>query len=139
MRMNVSADFAPGLSNLRSLIREVPDFPTPGVSFKDITPLLANPAGLALAVELMAQPFRGKGIDAIIGAESRGFVFGTAVAQALSAGFIPVRKPGKLPGPVRRREYQLEYGSDALEIRFDELHAGQTVLIIDDVMATGGT
>ena len=129
----------PGIENLRGLIEDVPDFPTPGILFRDITPLLADPAGLALAVEFLAQPFRGKGIESVVGIESRGFVLGAAVAQALSAGFILVRKPGKLPGKVRRCEFDLEYGSDALEIKGDALRSGQKVLIIDDVLATGGT
>jgi adenine phosphoribosyltransferase len=126
-------------ADLKRLIREVPDFPKPGVLFRDITPLLADPSGLAMAVELMAQPFRGKHIDLVVGAESRGFIFGTAVAKALSAGFVPVRKPGKLPAATRRYEYQLEYGSDALEIHKDAIRSEQTVLVVDDLLATGGT
>ena len=130
---------APGIGNLRRLIRDVPDFPSAGILFRDITPLLADPAGLALAVEYLVQPFRGKGIESVVGVESRGFVFGAAVAQSLSAGFTLVRKPGKLPGEVRRCEFDLEYGSDALEIQADALQPGQKVVIIDDVLATGGT
>ncbi|MCK4340937.1 MAG: adenine phosphoribosyltransferase [Phycisphaerae bacterium] len=126
-------------ADLKRLIRNVPDFPQPGVLFRDITPLLADPSGLAMAVELMAQPFRGKRIDAVIGAESRGFIFGTAVAKELSVGFIPVRKPGKLPAKTRRREYELEYGTDALEMHADAIHSEQNVLIVDDLLATGGT
>ena len=126
-------------ADLKRLIRDVPDFPKPGVLFRDITPLLADPAGLAMAVELMAQPFRAQHIDMVIGAESRGFIFGTAVAKVLSAGFIPVRKPGKLPAKVRRCEYTLEYGTDALELHADALRAGQKVLVVDDLLATGGT
>lgn len=128
-----------GVSELRTLIRDVPDFPKPGVLFKDITPLLADPAGLALAVEVMAQPFRGGKLDLVVGAESRGFIFGTAVATALSLGFVPIRKPGKLPAEVRRHEYTLEYGDDALEIHADALAPGQRVLLVDDLLATGGT
>lgn len=128
-----------GVVNLRDLIRDIADFPRPGVVFKDITPLLADAAGLALSVELMAQPLRGLRIDAIIGAESRGFIFGTAVATALSVGFIPVRKPGKLPARTRRHEYDLEYGTDALELHEDAIGPGQQVVIVDDVLATGGT
>lgn len=124
---------------LRRLIRDVPDFPKPGILFKDITPLLADASGLALAVELLVQPFRGRHIDLVVGAESRGFIFGTAAATALSAGFVPVRKPGKLPAAVRRHEYGLEYGTDALEIHADALRPGQRVLIVDDLLATGGT
>lgn len=127
------------VANLRRLIRDVPDFPRPGIVFKDITPLLVDPAGLALAVELMVQPFRGGGIQAVVGAESRGFIFGTAAANALSVGFVPVRKPGKLPCAVARHEYELEYGTDALEIHRDALGSGQQVLIVDDLLATGGT
>lgn len=129
----------PGVAELRRLIRDVPDFPKPGILFKDITPLLADPAGLALAVELMAEPFRGRPIDMVVAAESRGFIFGTAVATALSVGFVPVRKPGKLPAKVRRHEYTLEYGTDALEIHEDALSPGANVLIVDDLLATGGT
>ncbi len=129
----------PGVEQLRRLIRDVPDFPKPGILFKDITPLLADPAGLALAVEFMVYPFRGRRIDMVVGAESRGFIFGTAVAKSLSAGFVPVRKPGKLPAEVHRHEYELEYGTDALEIHADALHPGQRVLIVDDLLATGGT
>ena len=126
-------------ADLKRLIRDVQDFPKPGVLFRDITPLLADPSGLAMAVELMAQPFRGMHIDMVVGAESRGFIFGTAVAKVLSVGFVPVRKPGKLPSRTRRYEYTLEYGTDALEMHADALHAGQKVLIVDDLLATGGT
>lgn len=124
---------------MRRLIRDVPDFPKPGILFKDITPLLADPAGLASAVELMVRPFRGEPIDMVVGAESRGFIFGTAVATALSVGFVPIRKPGKLPAKTRRHEYALEYGTDALEIHEDALSPEQNVLIVDDLLATGGT
>jgi adenine phosphoribosyltransferase len=127
------------VEHLRSLIREVPDFPKAGISFKDFTPLLADPAALALAVELMANPFRGKGIELVIGAESRGFIFGTAIAQALSAGFVPIRKPGKLPRSVHGVDYALEYGTDRLEIHSDALVGTPKVLIVDDLLATGGT
>ncbi len=126
-------------ADLRRLIRDVPDFPRPGVLFRDITPLLADASGLAMAVELMAQPFRGQHVDLVVGAESRGFIFGTAVAKALSVGFVPVRKPGKLPCTTRRCEYQLEYGVDALEMHTDVLRPGQRVLVADDLLATGGT
>jgi len=124
---------------LRTLIRDVPDFPKPGIVFKDFTPLLADPAGLALGVELMANPFRGKQIDYVIGAESRGFIFGTAIAQALSAGFVPLRKPGKLPREVHGVDYALEYGTNRLEIHVDALVKGHRVLVVDDLLATGGT
>lgn len=124
---------------LESLIRNIPDWPKPGINFKDITPLLRNPAGLAMAVEQMANPFRGKGIELVAGAESRGFIFGTAVAQSLSAGFIPIRKPNKLPHDTHAIEYGLEYGTDTLEIHTDAVTHGQRVLMVDDLLATGGT
>lgn len=126
-------------ADLRRLIRDVPDFPKPGILFKDITPLLADPAGLALAVELLVQPFRGRHVDLVVGAESRGFIFGTAAAKSLSVGFVPVRKPGKLPAASRRHEYALEYGVDALEMHTDAIRPGQKVLVVDDLLATGGT
>jgi adenine phosphoribosyltransferase len=139
--MGTTADCAEwaGLDRLRALIRDVPDFPKPGILYKDITPLLADSAGLAMAVELMVQPFRALRVETVVGAESRGFIFGTAVAKALSAGFVPIRKPGKLPAATRRHEYKLEYGSDALEIHQDALAVGPEVLIVDDLLATGGT
>jgi adenine phosphoribosyltransferase len=124
---------------LRRLIRDVPDFPRPGIMFRDFTPLLADPAGLALAVELMANPFRGRGVELVLGAESRGFIFGTAIAQSLSAGFVPIRKKGKLPHTVDGVDYELEYGRDRLEIHSDALRSGQRVLLVDDLVATGGT
>jgi len=125
--------------SLAKLIRDVPDFPKPGIVFKDITPLLRDSGGLALAVELLAQPFRGRHADVVVGAESRGFIFGIAVAQALSAGFVPIRKPGKLPCETRQARYELEYGTDALEIHVDAVKPGQKVIMIDDLLATGGT
>ncbi|MEM6458742.1 MAG: adenine phosphoribosyltransferase [Planctomycetota bacterium] len=125
--------------DLTTLIRDVPDFPKPGITYKDITPLLRDPAGLAMAVERMANPFRGKGVELVCGAESRGFIFGTAIAQALSAGFVPIRKPGKLPAATRSMSYELEYGSDTLEIHEDAIAPGQKVLMVDDLLATGGT
>lgn len=124
---------------LESLIMDVVDYPKPGIVFKDITPLLASPKGLAMSVEQMANPFRGKGVDVVVGAESRGFIFGTAIAQALSAGFVPIRKPKKLPREVRSMEYALEYGTDKLEIHADAIQPGQKVLMVDDLLATGGT
>lgn len=124
---------------LWDLIRDVPDFPKPGVVFKDITPLLADPAGLSLAVEYLTQPFRHVPIDVAVGAESRGFIFGTAVARNLSAGFVPIRKPGKLPRKTRAEQYALEYGTDRLEIHEDAIRPGMHVLMIDDLLATGGT
>jgi adenine phosphoribosyltransferase len=125
--------------DLTRYIRDIADWPKPGIVFKDITPLLIDPAALAMAVEQMANPFRGKGIELVVGAESRGFIFGTAVAQALSAGFVPIRKPGKLPAEKRSITYDLEYGTDTLEIHTDAIEPGQRVLIVDDLLATGGT
>jgi len=129
-------EFAP---NLKRLIRNIPDFPKPGILFRDITPLLADPGGLALSIELLANPFRGKNIDLVVGAESRGFIFGTAVACCLSAGFVIVRKPGKLPHKTISQTYDLEYGKDSLEMHADAIVKGQRVLVVDDVLATGGT
>ncbi len=127
------------MTDLYELIRNVPDFPRPGIQFKDITPLLRHPAGLALAVELLANPFRGRNIDIVVGAESRGFIFGTALAQALSAGFVPIRKPKKLPADKVSITYDLEYGTDTLEIHRDAIRAGEKCLLVDDLLATGGT
>ena len=127
------------MMDYRQLIRDVPDWPEPGVTFKDITPLLASPQGLAWAVDQLYEPFVGKGIDQVIGIESRGFIFAVGVARALGAGFVPVRKPGKLPRMTIRREYQLEYGTDAVEMHADAVTEGHRGLVIDDVLATGGT
>ncbi len=127
------------MKELSAFIRDVPDFPKPGIIFKDFTPLLADPGALALAVELMANPFRGTRVDLVVGAESRGFIFGIAVAQALSAGFVPIRKPRKLPRAVRAVDYALEYGQDRLEMHADAIAPGTAVLIVDDLLATGGT
>jgi adenine phosphoribosyltransferase len=124
---------------LKKLIRDIPDFPKKGILFRDITPLLADASGLALSIELLANPFRGKNIDLVVGAESRGFIFGTAVACCLSAGFVLVRKPGKLPHKKVSKSYDLEYGKDTLEMHADSIVAGQRVLIVDDLLATGGT
>ncbi len=125
--------------DLAAYLRDIPDWPKPGIVFKDITPLLKDPAALALAVEMMANPYRGKDIELVVGAESRGFIFGTAVAQALSAGFVPIRKPDKLPHTTRSITYELEYGSDTLEIHSDAIETGRRVLLVDDLLATGGT
>jgi len=124
---------------LKSFIRDVPDFPKPGIMFKDITPLLRSPRALDAACRLLSDPFRDAGVTAVAAIESRGFIFGSVVAQNLGAGFIPIRKPGKLPWARRRHEYVLEYGSDALEIHEDALTSEDRVLVIDDVLATGGT
>ncbi len=135
----VVMDHQTGISKLRDLIRDIPDFPKPGIVFKDITPLLAHSGGLSLAVEYLTQPFRQLHVDLVVGAESRGFIFGTAVAQSLSAGFVPIRKPGKLPSDTHSETYDLEYGSDTVEIHSDAVKPGNRVLMIDDVLATGGT
>ncbi len=127
------------LTNLRSLVRDVRDFPKPGVVFKDITPLLASPAGLALAIEYLTQPFRHLHVQCVAGAESRGFIFGTAVARNLSAGFVPIRKPGKLPSETHSEDFILEYGSETVEIHTDAIQRGDQILLVDDVLATGGT
>lgn len=120
-------------------IRDIEDFPKPGITFKDITPLLAHPQALAAAVDGLGEPFRDLGITKVVGMEARGFIFAAPVAVALGAGFVPVRKAGKLPWAVHRQEYQLEYGTDLLEIHEDALSADDRVLIVDDVLATGGT
>lgn len=125
--------------DLRSLIRDVPDFPRPGIVFKDLTPLLGSPAAFSSSVELLAEPFVEAGITRVAAIESRGFIFGGAVARRLGCGFVPVRKPGKLPWETVRQEYALEYGTDALEIHRDAVGSQDRVLIVDDVLATGGT
>ncbi|HKF43437.1 MAG TPA: adenine phosphoribosyltransferase [Thermoanaerobaculia bacterium] len=126
-------------ADFRSLIRDVPDFPTPGILFRDITPLLASPAAFEAAVGAMAEPFRGSPPEKVLGIEARGFMFGAAIARELGIGFVPVRKPGKLPRQTLRVSYGLEYGKDSLEIHTDACRKGERVLIVDDVLATGGT
>jgi len=130
---------ASGAEFLKSKIRHVPDFPKPGILFYDITTLLRDPVGFKAVIEAMATPFAGAGIDLVVGIESRGFILGGPVATALGAGFCPIRKPGKLPAKTIRESFQLEYGSDAIEIHQDAIEKGQRVLIVDDVLATGGT
>ena len=125
--------------DLNKIIRNVPDFPKPGIQFKDITTLLSDPAALRFTIEALAKKFSGEKIDVIAGIESRGFIFGTPLATHLSVGFIPIRKPGKLPSAIHRVSYALEYGQDSLEIHQDAVKPGQRVLIIDDLLATGGT
>jgi len=124
---------------ITKLIRDVPDFPEPGVVFKDIMPLLADPAGLEAVVEALAAPWRGRDVKMVAGIEARGFILAPPVALALGAGFMPVRKAGKLPGEVISDTYDLEYGSDTIEIHRDALGPGVRTLVIDDVLATGGT
>ena len=127
-----ASDFAPGIC-------DVPDFPSPGIVFRDITPLWSDPALFSSAIEEMSAPFRGAGVRKVVGIEARGFIFGSAVALALGAGFVPARKPGKLPRPRRRVDYALEYGVDALEIHHDAIAPDEGCLLVDDVLATGGT
>lgn len=122
-----------------ALIREIPDFPKPGIRFKDFSPLLANGAAFASAVAAMAAPWREAGLQAAAGIEARGFILGAAVARELGIGFVPLRKPGKLPGAVHEVSYALEYGHDRLQAQSDALPGGARVLIVDDVLATGGT
>ena len=124
---------------LRALIRDVPDFPKPGIVFRDITPVLADPTAFVSSIELLREPFSALGVDAVLGIESRGFMFAAPLALALGAAFVPVRKPGKLPRARDRAEYALEYGTDALEMHSDALADRKRVLIVDDVIATGGT
>lgn len=124
---------------LRQAIRDVPNFPRPGIVFKDITPVLLDPALFARAAEAMAAPFESADVTRVLAIESRGFVFGAPVALKLRAGLVPVRKPGKLPGARERVEYALEYGTDALEMHADAIGPGDRVLVVDDVLATGGT
>lgn len=125
--------------DLKKFIRDVPDFPKPGILFKDITPLLENPAALEDAVGRLTEPFLSRKIDSVAGVESRGFIFGALVAARLGVGFLPVRKPGKLPRETFREEFQLEYGASAVEIHRDALGSGPRILVVDDVLATGGT
>jgi adenine phosphoribosyltransferase len=124
---------------LKSRIRHVPDFPKAGILFYDVTTLLRDPQGFRLAIDSMAAPFVGAGIDVVVGIESRGFILGSAVADRIGAGFVPVRKLGKLPAATIRASYALEYGTDSLEMHRDAVTPGQRVLVADDLLATGGT
>ena len=127
------------MEELKSLIRDVPDFPKPGILFKDITTLLGDARGLRQAIACLVEPFRDAALDKVMGIESRGFILGAAVAEHLGVGFVPARKPGKLPARTVRVDYSLEYGTDALEMHEDAVAGGQRVLIVDDLLATGGT
>jgi len=127
------------MDHLKAHIRHVPDFPKAGILFYDITTLLRDAVGFRAAIDGVAAPFEQQGIDVVVGIESRGFIFGAAVADRIGAGFAPVRKPGKLPSTTVRTSYALEYGTDALEIHDDAIERGQRVLIVDDLLATGGT
>ena len=125
--------------NIKDLVRDVRDYPKSGIVFKDITPVLADIDALRTSIKEMAAPFTNLGIDIVVGIESRGFIFGAPIADLLNAGFVPVRKPGKLPWKTESVSYELEYGTDALEIHEDAITEGQNVLIVDDLLATGGT
>ena len=127
------------MDHLKEKIRHVPDFPKAGILFYDITTLLQDPAGFRAAIDSLALPFTDQRIEIVVGIESRGFIFGAAVADRIGAGFAPVRKAGKLPSPCIRASYDLEYGTDSLEMHNDAIRAGQRVLIVDDLLATGGT
>jgi len=133
------SDIAKARKIVEGLIRDVPDFPKPGIVFKDLTPLLAVPDGLRQAVWAISEPFRGERVDHVVGIEARGFVFGAPAALELGVGFVPVRKAGKLPDATISVSYDLEYGTDTLEIHADGLRPGDRVLIVDDLLATGGT
>ncbi|HDS84097.1 MAG TPA: adenine phosphoribosyltransferase [Phycisphaerales bacterium] len=124
---------------LKAFIRDIPDFPQPGILFRDITPLLADKAALAAAIEALAEPFRKDGVEAVAAVEARGFIFGSAVARALGVGFVPIRKQGKLPWRTAQLSYDLEYGQDTIEVHRDAIRPGMRVLMIDDLLATGGT
>jgi adenine phosphoribosyltransferase len=126
-------------AELAKFIRDVPDFPKPGIMFKDITPLLADPRSFTTVLDLIAERYAGRGIDTVIGIESRGFIFGAALAARTMSSFVPVRKPGKLPAATDRVTYDLEYGTDSLEMHKNSLRPGANVLVVDDVIATGGT
>ena len=128
-----------GSKDIEALVREIPDFPLPGILFYDVTPVLKNPAGFKAAIDLFVDRFREERIDVVVGIESRGYIFGCPLAYALGAGFVPVRKPGKLPGTKFSEEYALEYGTNTLEIHDDAVGRGQRVLVVDDLLATGGT
>ena len=127
------------MTNLEDYIRDIPDFPKPGIVFKDITPLLGNSKAFRASIEQLTQAVQDVPCDAVVGIESRGFLFGTALAMALDVGFVPIRKPGKLPYDVVSREYSLEYGTDKVEMHSDAVKAGQSIIVVDDLIATGGT
>lgn len=124
---------------LESLIRPIPDFPLPGILFRDITPLLKDPAGFKAAIDLFVERYKGERLDYVVGVEARGYMLGAPLAYAIGAGFVPVRKPGKLPASTFSEEYALEYGTNTLEIHADAIGRGQRVLVVDDLLATGGT
>jgi len=125
--------------NLTDVIRTIPDYPKPGIQFRDVTTLLADARGFRRAVDEMVQPYAGRKIDKVAGVEARGFILGGAIAHQLSCGFVPVRKKGKLPGATIAEDYDLEYGTDTIEMHLDAIAEGETVLLVDDLIATGGT
>jgi len=127
------------MNALKSRIRHVPDFPKPGILFYDVTTLFRDPEGFKLSIDALSEPYKGQGISLVVGIESRGFILGAAVADRIGAGFVPVRKVGKLPSTKIRVSYDLEYGTDSLEMHSDAIEKGQKVLIVDDLLATGGT
>jgi len=127
------------MPELKDYIRDIPDFPKPGIIFKDITPLLKDPQAFCDAVDRIAAHFEGGSIDRVLGAEARGFIIGAAVAYKMGVGFLPVRKPGKLPYEIHAVSYELEYGTDSLEIHTDAIEKGERILLVDDLLATGGT
>jgi adenine phosphoribosyltransferase len=137
--IEIAHEFIDGMAYVADLIREIPNFPQPGVMFRDITPLLANPKGFHIVLDAIAEHFVGVLIDAVVGIESRGFIFGGALAARLNASFVPVRKPGKLPYRTDKVSYSLEYGEAELEMHRDSLREGARVLVVDDLLATGGT
>jgi adenine phosphoribosyltransferase len=136
--IHFSSSFA-AMVDLYQFVRDIPDYPKPGILFRDITPLLANAQALATAIDAMSQPYVNDKVDIVAAAEARGFIFGTAIATKLGAGFVPIRKPGKLPFDLHSFKYDLEYGSDELQMHTDGIKPGARVLIVDDLLATGGT
>jgi adenine phosphoribosyltransferase len=138
-RVIAQTENAADAAHLAALIRDVPDFPKKGILFKDITTLLKDPEAFRISIDLLAEPFKDLGIEAVVGMESRGFIFAAPLAYKLNAGFVPVRKLGRLPAEAVRVEYSLEYGSNVLEIHRDAIKPGQRVLVVDDLLATGGT
>ena len=127
------------MKNVKDYIRTIPDFPHESILFRDVTTLFANPRGLRLAIDQMLEPYVGQKIDAVVGLEARGFILGGAIAHQLSAGFVPIRKKGKLPGTTIRQSYTLEYGEAIVELHDDAVQAGERILLVDDLLATGGT